>query len=257
MKPTVKIATARTPDGGEIALCRHDSDWLIRINGLQLMHSRQHESEFELARLGCAHLSGRKAPRILIAGLGMGFTLRETLNIVNQQAEVVVSELLASVVTWNRELLGELNGNALNDPRVTVQQGDAVELISRSEHRFDAILVDIDNGPGAMTVRGNARMYGYTGIRACHRALRDRGCLSVWSAAASKEFERLVMACGFHVRRYRAPAYKGSKSQTRFVWVAAADRTILPPGGGEPLQALAAAANWRERSSSRGSRSRR
>ena len=249
MKPTVKIASARTPGGEEIALYRHDTDWLIKINGVQLMHSRQHESELELARLGCAHLSGRKAPRILIGGLGMGFTLRETLNIVSPQSEVVVSELLAAVVTWNRELLGELNGNALNDPRVIVRRGDAVELISRAERRFDAILLDIDNGPGAVTVPGNARMYGDGGIRACYRALRDRGCLAVWSAAASKDFERLLMACGFHVRRYRAPAYKGSKSQTRFVWVAAADRTILPEGGGEPLQSQAAAAYWAERSS--------
>jgi spermidine synthase len=238
MKPRVKIATARTPDGGEMALYQHDRDFSIMINGEDLMHSRRHESELELARLGCAHLAGRKAPSILIGGLGMGYTLRQTLDMLSPHAQVVVGELLGAVVEWNREFLGELNGQPLEDERVDLKTGDIVKLISRSKSRFDAILLDIDNGPNAMTDSGNRRLYGYEGILACRRALREQGCLAVWSAKPSKSFEQLLMSCNFHVRRFRVPAHKGRKSQPYFVWVASEDKIILPPGGGEPRLSL-------------------
>ena len=234
MKPTVKIAATRTPDGGEMALYQHDRDFSIKINGQELMHSRQHESELELARLGCAHLARRKDPRILIGGLGMGYTLRETLDIVGHDARAVVVELLGEVVKWNREFLGELNGRPLDDKRVHLRQCDVVQHISSSENEYDAILLDIDNGPSDITNSGNRRLYNHDGIRACCRALRNRGCLAVWSAEPSKKFERRMVYCGFQVCRYRAPAYKGSKSNTRFIWVASGDKAILPPGGGEP-----------------------
>ena len=234
MKPRVRIATARTPDGGEMVLYQHGRDFSIKINGQDLMHSRQHESELELARLGCAHLAGCKAPCILIGGLGMGYTLRQALNMLSPHAQVVVGELLGAVVEWNREFFGELNGRPLGDERVDLKTGDVVELISGIKSRFDSILLDIDNGPNAMTDSGNRRLYGREGIRACRRALREQGCLAVWSAEPSKKFEQLLMSCSFHVRRFRAPAYKGSKSQSRFVWVASEGKSILPPGGGEP-----------------------
>ena len=234
MKPIVRIATARTPDGGEMVLYQHDSDFSIKINGQELMHSRHHESELELARLGCAHLDGCKAPIILIGGLGMGYTLRQALDMLSPHAQVVVGELLGAVVEWNREFLGKLNGQPLGDKRVDLKTGDIVELISRSKNRFDSILLDIDNGPNAMTDSGNRRLYGGEGIRACRRALREQGCLAVWSAEPSKKFEQLLMSCNFHVRRFRVPAYKGSKSQSRFVWVASEYKIALPPGGGEP-----------------------
>jgi spermidine synthase len=215
-------------------LYQHDRDFSIKINGQDLMHSRQHESELELARLGCAHLAGSKAPSILIGGLGLGYTLRQVLDMLSPHTQVVVCELLSAVVEWNREFLGELNGQSLGNERVDIKTGDIVELISRSKSRFDAILLDIDNGPSAMTNSGNRRLYGYDGIQACRHALREQGCLAVWTAEPSKKFEQLLMRCSFHVRRYRVPAYKGSKSRSRFVWVASEDKTILPPGGGEP-----------------------
>jgi spermidine synthase len=217
-----------------MVLYQHDRDFTIEINGQELMHSRHHESELALARLGCAHLEGCRAPRILIGGLGLGYTLRQALDMLSPHAQVVVGELLGAVVEWNREFLGELNGRPLGDKRVDLKTGDIVELISRSKSRFDSILLDIDNGPNAMTDSGNRRLYGREGIRACHRALREQGCLAVWSAEPSKKFEQLLMSCNFHVRRFRVPAYKGSKSQSRFVWVASEDKAILPPGGGEP-----------------------
>jgi spermidine synthase len=219
-----------------MTLYQHDRDFLIRINGEDLMHSRQHESELELARLGCAHLAGRKESSILIGGLGMGYTLRQALDMLRPGAEVVVGELLGAVVDWNRKFLGELNGRPLEDERVSLETGDIVELISRSEDRFDAILLDVDNGPSAMTDSGNNRLYGYEGIGACRRALRTQGCLAVWSAEPSKEFELLLMDCGFQVRRYRVPAYKGKKAHSYFIWVASEHKGILPPGGGEPRE---------------------
>ena len=248
MKPKVKIATARLPDGGEMALYKHDRDFSIEINGQDLMHSCQHESELELARLGCAHLVGSKAPSILIGGLGLGYTLRQVLDMLSSHAKVVVCELLSSVVEWNREFLGELNGQLLEDKRVVIKTGDIVEFISRSKSRFDAVLLDIDNGPSAMTNSGNRRLYGQEGILACRHALREQGCLAVWSAEPSKKFEQLLMSCNFHVRRFRVPTYKGSKSQSRYVWVASEDKSILPPGGGEPRPSL--------RNESKGSRRR-
>ncbi len=225
-----------------MVLYRHGRDFSIKINGQDLMLSRQHESELELARLGCAHLSGHKAPSILIGGLGMGYTLRQALTMLSPHAQVVVGELLDAVVEWNREFLGELNGRPLEDERVELEAGDIVELISRSRNRYDAILLDVDNGPGVMTDSGNRRLYGRDGIRACRRALRKQGCLAVWSAEPSKKFEQLMMSCSLHVLRFRVSAYKGSKSQSRFVWVASADKTILPRGGVEPRLPLKNAA---------------
>ena len=235
MKPSVRLATAKTPDGGEMELYKHDRDFVIKINGQDLMSSRQHESELELARLGCAHLVGSKAPRVLIGGMGLGYTLRQTLDMLDSHAKVVVGELLGAVAEWSREFFGELNGQPLEDERVNLKTGDVVSLISRSNGKFDAILLDIDNGPSAMTSSANSRLYSYEGLMACRYALRNKGCLAVWSAEPSKKFERLLVGgCGFHLKRYRVPTYKGSKSQSHFVWVASENKANLPPGGGEP-----------------------
>jgi spermidine synthase len=234
MKPRIKLATARTPDGGEMELFQHDGDFSIKINGLELMTSRQHASEQELARLGCAHLTGQKAPCVLVGGLGLGYTLRQTLDLLGPEANVVVSELLEAVVAWNREFLGELNGQPLNDPRVELVTGDIFQLLTQSSGRFDTILLDVDNGPSAMTDSGNQRLYGPTGLLACRRALRQAGSLAVWSTVPSPDFEQLLLNFGFQVRRYQVKAYPGSRAKSLFIWVAADDAKSLPPGGGEP-----------------------
>ncbi len=237
MKPRKKLAESTTPDGGLMVLFQHDRDFLIEVNGEQLMVSRHHESELELARLGCAHLVGRPQPAVLIGGLGMGYTLRQALDLVGPEAELVVGELMAAVVDWNRRYLGELNGHPLADPRVVLEAGDVIGLLNRSRARFDAILLDIDNGPRAMTDAANNRLYAYSGIVACQRALRKKGTLAVWSAEPSRDYEDQLLSCGFHVRRYRVPAYKGSSSLSRFVFVASENEKNLPPGGGEPRRA--------------------
>jgi len=228
MKPTVMLAKAATPDGGEMVLYRHGMDFSIKVNGRDLMNSRQHESELDLARLGCAHLTGRKAPSVLVGGLGLGYTLRQALEMLGPGAEVVVGELMGAVIEWNRGYLAELNGRLLDDERVVVEVGDVAALISRSAGRFDAILLDVDNGPNEMTHAGNRRLYGREGIGACRRALREGGCLAAWSAEPSTKFEQLLTGCGLQVRRFRVRAHKGSKSQSRFVWVAAEDERLLP-----------------------------
>ena len=234
MKPRVKKASSMTPDGGEMVLYQHDHDFSIIVNGEDLMHSRRHESEFELARLGCAHLVGRKrAIRVLIGGLGMGYTLCQTLDMLGPEARVVVGELVPAVAQWNREFFGRLNDNPLADQRVELKIGDIVEIVSEAKNTFDTILLDVDNGPEAMTDSGNLRLYGHEGILACRRALRKKGCLAVWSAKPNKDFEELLMGCGFHVRRYRAPAHKGKNARSNFIYVASENKSILPVGGGE------------------------
>ena len=234
MKPQIKLATTQTPDGGEMGLYQHDRDFAIKINGQQLMSSRQHESELALARLGCAHLSDHQAPRVLIGGLGMGYTLRQTLDMLDEDAKVIVSELLPAVVDWNRDFLKELNGQPLEDDRTEISIGDIFPLLLDSPDSFDAILLDIDNGPSAITDSGNQHLYTQAGIEACRHALRENGCLAIWSAEPSKEFEQRLISCNFHVRRYKVPAYTGTNRNSRFIWVAAENKSLLPPGGGEP-----------------------
>ena len=234
MKARIKLGTAPTPHGGELALYQHDQEFCITVNGHDLMHSRQNESELELARLGCRHLAGSAAPSVLIGGLGMGYTLRQALDTLQPGARVVVRELVAAVVEWNHVFLGALNGQPLADPRVDLQLGDIITLITHSVDRFDAILLDIDNGPNPLTDLGNRRLYGPEGLQSCRRALSKNGCLAVWSVEPSRKFEHLLMRCGFHVRRYRVSAGKASTSQSRFIWVASEEKSVLPPGGGEP-----------------------
>lgn len=233
MKPRIKLATAATPDGGIMELYQHDRDFSIIVNGDDLMHSRRHESELRLADLGCNHLTGNPEASILIGGLGMGYTLRQTLDILNSNSSVMVAELIPEIVQWNREYLGQLNDKPLDDPRVDLKVMDIVDLISDSQNSFDTILLDIDNGPEAMTNSANSRLYGYQGIMACKSGLRDKGCLAVWSAKPNKQFEHQVMDCGMHIHRYRVPAHKGKNASSHFIWIASEKLANLPPGGSE------------------------
>lgn len=229
MKQIVKLAEARTPDGSTMALFQHDRDFSIRVNGQELMLSRQHESELALARLGCAHLTKSREPVVLIGGLGMGYTLRQTLDMLGSGASVIVSELLKPVTEWNRRFLGVLNNDPLKDPRVRLRVGDVFSLIAGSDRQLDALLLDVDNGPSALTAPANQRLYRREGILACQHALHKRGCLAVWSAEPSRSFERLLRSCGFQVRGFRVPVYKGSRA-TRYVWVASERESSLPVG---------------------------
>jgi spermidine synthase len=233
MKPRIQIASASTPDGGEMLLYQHDRDFSIIVNGEDLMHSRRHESELLLARLGCKHLVDTNDATVLIGGLGMGYTLRQTLDLLGPDARVVMSELMDAVIEWNREFLGELNDHPLKDKRVDLRVGDIIDLLAKAKDSFDTIILDIDNGPDAMTYSGNSQLYGYQGITACKTALRNKGCLAIWSARPNKDFEQLVMSCGLHIHRYRVPAHKGKNASSHFIWIASERLKNLPPGGSE------------------------
>jgi spermidine synthase len=228
VKPTLQIASAKTPDGEELALFKHDADYSIKVNRQELMTSRAHESELELARLGCARIKGWPDPKVLIGGLGMGFTLREALDLLQPEATVVVSELMPDVVAWNKKYFGELNGHPLRDARVTLKLGDVTAIIRQAEHAFDAILLDIDNGPEAFTSESNGRLYRRDGLQACMRALTAKGCLSIWSGSADPSFERRLQQAQLFFRRVPVPAYKGAKSLSRRIWIISRDPRSLP-----------------------------
>ena len=229
MKPTLQIAATQTPDGEVLALYQHDADFSIRVGNQELMTSRAHESELELARLGCARIADRPNPTVLIGGLGMGYTLRQTLDLLQADASVVVGELIADVVMWNREFLGGLNNHPLRDRRVAVKLGDVTRLIQQSEHAFDAIMLDVDNGPEALTSAGNDRLYSREGLQACMRAVHAKGCLSIWSGSIDNAFEKRLRQENLAYRRFHVAAYKGAKARSRCIWVISRDVRSLPP----------------------------
>jgi spermidine synthase len=237
MKPTVYIASAHPPGGAQLDLVEHDRAFSFRIGVQELMSSRMHQSELELAELGCGRLRGLSGASVLIGGLGMGYTLRRAEDLLTATSRITVAELLPDVIEWNRTRIGHLAGHPLRDPRVETVVGDVLRILRASSGKFDAILLDTDNGPDALTHPGNRSLYTADGLSACRRALRDDGLLAVWSAAPDKRFEsRLLRAFG-HSRRYRAPAYPGSRTQSRFIFVAASRANLLPEGGGEPRPA--------------------
>ncbi len=229
MKPSVVLATTTTPDGRKMVLSSHDGDFFLTVDGRQLMTSREHESELELARLGCERIRHKPRPAVLIGGLGMGYTLRRTLDLLPAEARVVVAELMPQIVQWNRQFLGELANHPLRDGRATVESCDVAAVIRRSEAAFDAILLDVDNGPGAMTYAGNDGLYGPTGINAAMQALRKGGCLAIWSVDADARFERRIRGEGLHVRCFRVRAYQRAKARSRHIWTIARQARALPP----------------------------
>lgn len=216
MKPRELLSEAKTPDGAPITLTREAEAYVVRVSGVPLMSSRVHGSEEAMAELACAPLRERSGARVLVGGLGMGFTLRAALDALGPDAEVVVSELLPVLVEWNRGPLGPLAGAPLDDPRTTLAVGDLVALLRGTRPRsFDAILLDVDNGPDAFTVATNAWLYGPAGLSSMRAALRPGGVLVVWSAFQSPRFLRALRSAGFEAEvvaaRARGAVKKGSR----------------------------------------------
>ena len=200
MIPWVLLDTAPVPgDAGVLRLLRRGTEFSIQLGGNELMNSRLSGSEEALATLGCARIGGRPAPAILIGGLGMGFTLRAALAALPAEARVVVSELVPAVAAWARGPMAGLFGPALDDPRVTLVEQDVVALIRDARGAFDAILLDVDNGPDGLTRPANDRLYDPAGLAAARSALRPGGVLAVWSSGPDAAFTCRLRAGGFQV----------------------------------------------------------
>jgi spermidine synthase len=205
MKPWKVIDRAPAPGGGELVLHQRGEEFVIRVNGRELMSSRQHGSEEKMAEVACANLSG-KHPRVLVGGLGLGYTVRAALDRLPPGAEVVVAELVPAVVSWNQGVLGPLAGRPLEDPRVKVETRDVGDVLRESEALFDAVLLDVDNGPEALTQEDNRWLYGERGLGTLRRALRPRGVLVVWSASPDRAFATRLKRVGFDTDVLETPA---------------------------------------------------
>lgn len=216
MKPLIEIGTATIPnDGGELTLLRRENEFSIRLSGTrgELMNSRVYNSEQELSKLGCTHIKNKDDAQVLVGGLGMGYTLATALECVNAQSQVTVAELIPEVVEWNKGPLGECAGMPLLDSRCQVSLGDIAELIKKQQPSYDAILLDIDNGPDGLTQIDNDWLYSSSGLNALYKSLRPGGMLAVWSAHEDAGFMRTLKKTKFSVsaRTVRARPGKGSR----------------------------------------------
>lgn len=220
MSPWELIDSATVPGkGGELRLYRRGGEFSISLTGRgELMNSRVHGSEDALAEQTCARLNG-PAPRLLIGGLGMGFTLAAALRALGEQAEVVVAELVPAVVAWNRGPLGEAAGQPLEDPRVQVREGDVGKIIRAEAEAYDAILLDVDNGPEGLTRKANDWLYGVNGLGASYEALRPGGVLAVWSAGPDRDFHQRLCKVGFAVEELVVRSH-GTKGARHVLWFA-------------------------------------
>lgn len=219
MIPWELVDTAPTPDGGELSLHRRGQEYSIRIDRKELMNSRQHGSEEAMARLACGALSGDR-PRVLVGGLGMGFTLAATNACLGAGARIEVAELVPAVIRWNRGPLGVLASHPLDDPRVEVHRGDIRRVLEGAEAGYDAILLDVDNGPDGLTQQSNRWLYGREGLARLARALVPGGVLSVWSANPDRPFTQRLAATGFSAETHAVRARANGKGPKHTIWVA-------------------------------------
>ncbi|HLM42728.1 MAG TPA: hypothetical protein VK458_02620 [Myxococcaceae bacterium] len=218
MKPWKVIDRAPAPGGGELVLQQRGEEFAIRVNGRELMSSRQHGSEEKMAEVACAGLAGKR-PRVLVGGLGLGYTVRAALDRLPPGAEVVVSELVPAVVTWNQGVLAPLAGRPLEDARVKVETRDVGELLREADGSYDAVLLDVDNGPEALTQEQNRWLYGERGLATIRRALESRGVVVVWSASPDHLFANRLKRAGFDTEVVETPARgkRGGPLHTLFI----------------------------------------
>ena len=202
MKPWIELGTATIPnDGGVLTLRQRDQEFSISLSGPrgELMNSRRFNSEQQLSVLGCAHLKNRNNARVLVGGMGMGYTLAAALEAVPASAEVIVADLIPEVVEWNRGPLGECAGRPLDDNRVAVHIGDVGELLVKRDGEYDAVLLDVDNGPEGLTHSDNNWLYSIEGTSSIYKSLTPGGVLAVWSASPDKVYAKRLKKAGFQV----------------------------------------------------------
>jgi spermidine synthase len=210
MKKLERLDEATAPDGTVLTLYRHDGAYVIRVDEVELMSTRRHNSEDLLAELACAPVRERSGVQVLIGGLGLGFTLKAALRALGPDARVVVAEIVDAVVGWNRNPDYALAGAALDDPRVELHHGDVADLLRASPGAFDAIMLDVDNGAEPLLIAGNAQLYRHAGIRLALAALRPGGRLAYWSVDRDPAFERLLRGAGLEVEVTKSRAHATS-----------------------------------------------
>lgn len=220
MIPWSLIDTAQVPGGGQLRLKRRGAEFSIMLGDNELMNSRLSGSEEALARLACDALGARPAPRILIGGLGMGFTLRAALEACDAGAQIIVAELVPAVVAWACGPMADLHGASLDDPRVQIETVDVRLLINAARASYDAIILDVDNGPEGLTSAANDGLYTRAGLRAAHAALRPAGVLAVWSTAPDQGFTTRLRGAGFVADAVRVRAHGGRSGARHVVWIA-------------------------------------
>jgi spermidine synthase len=215
------IDTAPVPGGtGELRLMQRGSEFAIKLGQNELMNSRLSGSEESLATIACEKIRNRKAPEILIGGLGMGFTLRAALASVGPEARITVAELVPAVLAWAQGPMAEIFGNSLTDPRVSLHQADVGQLIRSKREVFDAILLDVDNGPEGLTRESNNALYDIRGLSATYAALHPGGVLAVWSSGPNQKFSSRLHVAGFKVDELKVRANGSRGGAWHIIWIA-------------------------------------
>lgn len=222
MKRFVLLGTAVIPnDGGALNLFAYGDDFVIKLEGGkggQLMNTRTHGSEDALAEIPCRKIASRAGARVLIGGLGMGFTLASALSNLRGDAQVDVAELVPGVIEWNRGPLGDKAGRPIEDPRAKVLNVDVAELLKAEPAGYDAIMLDVDNGPEGLTHSANTWLYSLDGLSACAQALRPQGLLAVWSASADRQFSQRLARAGFKAEEVQVYAH-GNRGARHTIWI--------------------------------------
>ena len=220
MKPRTLIGTATVPGGEQLRLFQRGNDFMIVLDRNELMNSRMSGSEEALAVMTCARLGKRTAPRLLIGGYGMGFTLRAALGALDRSAHLTVAELVPEIMAWARGPMAELTAGCLDDPRVRLFDGDVASLIGDARASFDAILLDVDNGPDGLTRDDNDQLYSARGLATAYAALAPGGILAIWSAAPDRAFARRLADAGFATEEVAVRARANGKGPRHVIWFA-------------------------------------
>lgn len=216
------IGTALVPGGEELRLYRHDRDFMIVLDRNELMSSRMSGSEAALATMTCERLGDRSHPHLLIGGYGMGFTLRAALSVLASSARVTVAELVPEIIEWARGPMENLAAGCLDDPRVNLVLADVAQVIGSGDCTYDAILLDVDNGPDGLTRNANDQLYSVRGLRAAKAALKPGGVLAIWSAEGDNAFAGRLRNTGFKVDEVAVRARSNGKGPTHVIWFAEA-----------------------------------
>ena len=235
MKPWIRVQESRTADGSVVELVRRDNEYSLRVAGKVLMGSRSQGSEIQLAERTLEKVSARPAPRVLIGGLGFGYTLQAALRVLPAAAVVEVVELMPFMIELNHGLLGELAGSPLRDARVKVTQADIVQQLKHKNETYDAILLDVDNGPRAFTQESNGWLYKQPGLVRMGKLLTFGGALGVWSVSQDDAFTGQLRASGYQVETHAVRSRPNGKGDRHMIWVAQPLRKPEPPNPDAPI----------------------